>query len=264
MTTYCDEFGFELEGMEAWCLYCEVGGRSAKWPKWKRERHYEANHKAAAVAAKRQKAREDRRQRLERIRQPMEPEEAEWWLRRDGGEPAPEEVAALIAYDAAMNGHAEVEPLPASTRQRERRRRSKRWLATHAPRPCRECEGAFEPTDLRQVYCSPPCQKRYARRVAKMAARNGNGLPPKGGPVATHNPRSSAGSPVTNEALPTCAQCATQFEPVRTDQRYCSNACRQRAYRERTSSTAAGATWWALRRGGRWLSVGWTRESWPS
>ena len=31
-----------------------------------------------------------------------------------------------------------------------------------------------------------------------------------------------------------CAVCSTQFTPKRTDSRYCSNKCRQKAYRQRT------------------------------
>jgi hypothetical protein len=33
-----------------------------------------------------------------------------------------------------------------------------------------------------------------------------------------------------------CDQCGGQFEPTRSDARYCSSPCRQRAYRRRTQS----------------------------
>ena len=34
---------------------------------------------------------------------------------------------------------------------------------------------------------------------------------------------------------PECAQCGEHFEPKRSDSRYCSSACRQKAYRERSA-----------------------------
>jgi uncharacterized OB-fold protein len=37
-----------------------------------------------------------------------------------------------------------------------------------------------------------------------------------------------------------CARCGGMFEPPRTDQRFCSNACRQAAYRERKLKEASG------------------------
>jgi hypothetical protein len=33
----------------------------------------------------------------------------------------------------------------------------------------------------------------------------------------------------------TCQECATAFQPSRSDSRYCSTACRQKAYRQRRS-----------------------------
>ena len=33
-----------------------------------------------------------------------------------------------------------------------------------------------------------------------------------------------------------CAACGVIFEPTRLDGRYCSNACRQRAYRRRRNA----------------------------
>lgn len=41
----------------------------------------------------------------------------------------------------------------------------------------------------------------------------------------------------------TCSTCGETFTPARADARYCSSACRQRAYRQRhTSTTANGVT----------------------
>lgn len=37
----------------------------------------------------------------------------------------------------------------------------------------------------------------------------------------------------------TCACCGKTFDPVRADARFCSNACRQKSYRQRAAETAA-------------------------
>lgn len=42
----------------------------------------------------------------------------------------------------------------------------------------------------------------------------------------------------TNRAM-TCEICETAFQPKRAEARYCSNACRQRAYRQRQHTEAA-------------------------
>ena len=39
-------------------------------------------------------------------------------------------------------------------------------------------------------------------------------------------------------AMGTCAGCGTEFAPLPSRARYCSNACRQRAYRRRTAGTS--------------------------
>ena len=79
-------------------------------------------------------------------------------------------------------------------------------------RDCKRCGGFFEPTTLRQRFCSPRCRKGY-----------------------------HAGIRVTSEAVPEfasqerpCPVCGDEVEG-RKSRRYCSNACRQRSYRERRS-----------------------------
>ena len=37
----------------------------------------------------------------------------------------------------------------------------------------------------------------------------------------------------------TCACCGKTFDPVRADARFCSNACRQKSYRQRAAEAAA-------------------------
>ena len=37
----------------------------------------------------------------------------------------------------------------------------------------------------------------------------------------------------------TCACCGEQFLPIRADARYCSNACRQKDYRQRKANAAS-------------------------
>jgi len=39
-----------------------------------------------------------------------------------------------------------------------------------------------------------------------------------------------------------CGQCREQFEPARSDARFCSSACRQKAYRRRVSARGSGPT----------------------
>jgi hypothetical protein len=45
------------------------------------------------------------------------------------------------------------------------------------------------------------------------------------------------GRPALKQRAATCIQCSASHQPRRSDSRYCSNACRQRAYRERRAVT---------------------------
>ena len=72
---------------------------------------------------------------------------------------------------------------------------------------CPHCQSRRHPrTAHRSVYCTPFCQR--AARYAK--GREARALEPR-----------------------ECEQCSETFEPTRSDARYCSSACRQRAYRQR-------------------------------
>ena len=55
--------------------------------------------------------------------------------------------------------------------------------------------------------------------------------------TSNYNELSEPNNTVTDNLLnvtPVCEICSTQFTPNRTDSRYCSNKCRQKAYRLRT------------------------------
>jgi hypothetical protein len=54
-----------------------------------------------------------------------------------------------------------------------------------------------------------------------------------------YNKRRSEIRELIRTAGRTCAECQAPFEPPRSDARYCSSACRQRAYRRRQSEAAA-------------------------
>jgi hypothetical protein len=69
------------------------------------------------------------------------------------------------------------------------------------PRPSR-------PTGMRHDFCSEVCAYRYYNRI--------------------RNERAAAA-----RAGRECQECGREFDAVRSDQRYCSAACKQRAYRQR-------------------------------
>jgi predicted nucleic acid-binding Zn ribbon protein len=52
----------------------------------------------------------------------------------------------------------------------------------------------------------------------------------------TFSARSPMATPYRLRSRP-CAVCGTEFRPWRGDARYCSNACRQKAYRRRVKAT---------------------------
>jgi hypothetical protein len=86
-------------------------------------------------------------------------------------------------------------------------------------RRCRVCRTPFVPRHRRQKYCGEKCARRVSngrRRARRKNARNG--LP--------------AHVPFVGEPVRVCSQCEEWFEG-RSDARTCSDACRQRAYRER-------------------------------
>jgi hypothetical protein len=64
------------------------------------------------------------------------------------------------------------------------------------------------PTGMRHDFCSEVCAYRYYNRI--------------------RNERAAAA-----RAGRECQECGREFDAVRSDQRYCSAACKQRAYRQR-------------------------------
>lgn len=75
--------------------------------------------------------------------------------------------------------------------------------------PCDWCGRTFHARAHWRLYCTPACRQAYASRVYYEQHR---------------------------QVLPTaraCEMCGASFTPKRSDARTCSNACRQRAYRQR-------------------------------
>ena len=110
----------------------------------------------------------------------------------------------------------------------DRAQGARRWMK---PEPCVACarlvandqrtadprqftrDWAYPSLQVR-VFCSPACRQRFTsegRRVARLTERRDN--PPR------------------------CELCRREFIPVRSDARYCSPACRQKAYRRRQNGT---------------------------
>jgi hypothetical protein len=98
-----------------------------------------------------------------------------------------------------------------------------RAMVTYMPRvgphrQCSECPCTFRRTegDRRSDTCSNECARARANRL-----------------------RRRKGYREYKIARMRCARCGDPFEPKRLDARYCSNACRQAAYR---AAKAAGST----------------------
>jgi hypothetical protein len=207
-----------------------VRRRSRDWPQWRRREHFEDEHKRQALAAKRAVT------RAAKGPPPTAASTLDQWREfyPDAEDPTAGELIEFIEF--LTRG-----PERRSVERREHRHRSKRWRAAHAPRACRECGDTFAPIDARQVHCKPKCRKRYAYRVAKAKKAKKVALPPYGWRhVATSEPNNDGALPLTNRGGSPliCAHCGEPFEPKRTDQRFCSNACRQAAYRERKRKAA--------------------------
>jgi hypothetical protein len=86
------------------------------------------------------------------------------------------------------------------------------WELFNDPEPCQGCgrpvHYRYEFISRRLTFCCERCRQRAqqgAMRDARRAARAGR----------------------------TCDQCGKVFEPTRTDARFCSVACKQKAYRDR-------------------------------
>lgn len=153
-----------------------------------------------------------------------------------GEEPELRDVIQLV--DLIERGPG---PRPGSIRRRRRRHASRRWVAAHEPRPCRECGDTFDPADARQVFCSPKCRKRYGYRESKRDVKRQPAPTYRGGHVATNELNNHGGLLVTNRGFGPlkCGRCSEPFKPKRTDQQFCSNKCRQAAYRDRQREAPA-------------------------
>jgi len=243
-----DAFGFKLVGAIAYCTHCPCGGALRDWPQWKRAKHYEAEHKRQALAAKRAAT----RRTSDALRKALAEESAKYepptaaealdlYRQEIGCDPSPAELICWVEDLAPSAPAPDTGPLPESVKRRERRGRSKRWDAAREPRACRECGGEYTPADARQVFCSAKCRKRYAYMKPRRGGQQGEESHYGEGQVASRKSNAHGALPVTNEGSnpPKCARCEEPFKPTRTDQRYCSNACRQAAYRERQREAGA-------------------------
>jgi hypothetical protein len=79
--------------------------------------------------------------------------------------------------------------------------------------------------DQRAEYFDEIAQCMKHLRALRRALRAQEGIPTQG--------RQPLGSP----REPACATCGEPFDPTRSDQRYCSSACKQRAYRCRKAAS---------------------------
>jgi len=90
------------------------------------------------------------------------------------------------------------------------------WWWDHDPQPCQRCTrrvvNRVIPTrPMRHVFCSPDCERRYYQDRQQEKRR------------------------ATLDLDKVCEGCDEPFRASRSDARYCSGACRQRAYRARKS-----------------------------
>jgi hypothetical protein len=85
-----------------------------------------------------------------------------------------------------------------------------------AAKPCKSCGRPVRDENYKQQsFCSERCRRAGRLATARDQRRHVRG---------------------TTRA---CERCDEQFEPTRTDSRFCSNSCRQAAYRARSAVTAS-------------------------
>lgn len=96
-------------------------------------------------------------------------------------------------------------------------------------RTCRGCGKTFAvPTDRsRRIFCTNRCRVAYRRRAKDRLAH-----------IVRGGPKGVFDGPRPRPAQ--CAVCGREFR-ARGRARYCTQACRQRAYRERKRQSEAGA-----------------------
>lgn len=91
---------------------------------------------------------------------------------------------------------------------------------------CRHCGNAMLRYDANVEYCSTKCRREHGRERKRNWARD--------------NPDKRPSRAKLPEYAPTCASCGATFEASRSDARYCSAACRQRARRNVKNTLALG------------------------
>jgi hypothetical protein len=106
-------------------------------------------------------------------------------------------------------------------------------------------------TDRRSSYIGEEEKSLLDRRGKSLASSRGDAVSPERRDVDRHTNGGEGRRKLSSFSFPlmevdpasvtlerTCEECVQPFTPQRSDARYCSNACRQRAYRERTVSVA--------------------------
>ena len=91
---------------------------------------------------------------------------------------------------------------------------------------CAHCYETFAAYDRNVRFCSARCRRDHGRARKREWARD--------------NPDKRPSRAKLPEYAPTCASCGATFEASRSDARYCSAACRQRARRNVKNTLALG------------------------
>lgn len=89
---------------------------------------------------------------------------------------------------------------------------------------CDICNTEFSSDSENISWCSPLCFQVVRERRRKEAIKR-----------ATHKRKERIEEAKKQLPDSICSHCKTSFRPARVDSKYCSDACRQRAYRERKS-----------------------------
>ena len=141
---------------------------------------------------------------------------AAWWSAESCGL-CGEELTGVITrlerwyIGRTLSGPPGPVPICSTCFERKRGYLADPWTYRGSPEPCEACGRSVVSNhrlERQYVYCSERCARRiYNLHRSEKRAR----------------------------ARPsTCTACSEQMSPSRSDARYCSNACRQRAYRKRT------------------------------
>jgi hypothetical protein len=116
--------------------------------------------------------------------------------------------------------------------------------SSHAPRPksCQECDAPLDSRGRTTMkFCSDACRQKAQYRTAAVTASTrvcyGNSAGRLPGPdtlVSVSQAQANQGlpePPIRNTPPVRCADCRREFQPGRKDTKFCSTACKQRAYR---------------------------------